>query len=195
MLISTSKGTTARSWHNRIANADCPNGVPSSRRWISSCMMIAVDEKASTTPRMTEASMPLPKRAASRPIAAAVNTTCKPPRPNTSRRMDHRRCIDMSSPIMNMRKITPSSARNSTSSGRAKVSHDSHGHCTANAASPYGPISVPKARKPSTGLMRKRASSGMSTPASARNRMISLRSGTGLWASIGKGKKEAVGGL
>ena len=31
---------------------------------------LAVDEKASTTPRMTEASTPLPKRAASRPIAA-----------------------------------------------------------------------------------------------------------------------------
>jgi len=136
MLISTSSGTTARSWKSRIANADWPNGVPSSRRWINNCMTIAVDEKASTTPRITEASMLLPNHNASAPTTVAEIPTCSPPRPNTSRRIDHRRSTDISRPIMNIRKITPSSARNSTSSGRAKVNHDNTGQEPASEARP-----------------------------------------------------------
>ena len=136
MLISTSSGTTARSWNSRIAKVDWPSGVPSSRRWISNCMTIAVDENASTTPRITAASMLLPNHSASAPTAAADSATCSPPSPNTSRRIDHRRSTDISRPIMNIRKITPSSARNSTSSGRAKVNHDSTGQVPASEARP-----------------------------------------------------------
>ncbi|OPZ04099.1 MAG: hypothetical protein BWZ09_02020 [Alphaproteobacteria bacterium ADurb.BinA305] len=136
MLISTSSGTTARSWNSRMANEAWPSGVPSSWRWISSCMTIAVDENASTTPRITAASMPLPNHSASPPTAAAESATCRPPSPNTSRRIDHRRSTDISRPIMNIRKMTPSSARNSTWSGRAKVSHDSGGQAFASEARP-----------------------------------------------------------
>ena len=79
-----------------MANVDWPKGEPSSRRWLSSCMTMAVDENASTAPKMREASTPLPKRQAAKPMTAVVKPTCRPPMPNTKRRMAHRRLTDIS---------------------------------------------------------------------------------------------------
>ena len=58
----------------------------------------------------TEAPGRAPQRLAISPMMAAEIATCRVPSPNTRRRMVTSRLNDSSSPMMNKRKTTPSSA-------------------------------------------------------------------------------------
>ena len=134
-------------------------------------MTIAVDEKASTTPSMT----------------AGLDTVAEPQREPSDRRcregdpyrrartpagIDHRCLTDISRPIMNIRKITPSSARNSPGRGaRGQNRQRRRGLCERGEA--VGVEWYPTDRKPSEhGVVFRRYSAGISTPLSARKRMI-----------------------
>ena len=103
-------GITARSWNSRTEKLVRPAAVVR-RRWLdSTSMTIAVEDRARHAPMMTEAAAPLPNSAATPPIMPAESTTCRLPRPNTSRRMVMSRSKESSSPIRKSRKTTPSSA-------------------------------------------------------------------------------------
>ena len=73
------------------------------------------DDIASAAPSAKMPARPTPRRGpSSQPMASVVpivSATCAPPSPNTMRRMDRRRGSENSSPIENIRKTTPNSAR------------------------------------------------------------------------------------
>jgi hypothetical protein len=77
---------------------------------MSNCMTMAVDDSDRHAPSTIDAAGELPNCHATAPITEAEITICKLPRPNTRRRICQSRSSDSSSPIMNSRKITPSSA-------------------------------------------------------------------------------------
>jgi len=82
---------------------------------------MAVDDMAATAPSATPACQPTPSMRAAHTASAAVATTCAPPRPNTMRRMVESFARLNSSPIENIRKTTPNSARRCVSSGLAAM--------------------------------------------------------------------------
>ena len=93
MEMNSRIGITARSWASRMEKLARP-AVVVRRRWLeSTSMTIAVDDKARQAPMMTDAAAPLPNSAARPPITPVDSTTCRLPRPNTSRRMVSRRSI------------------------------------------------------------------------------------------------------
>src|SRR6476660_4805552 len=116
-----------------------------------------------------------PDRSAIPPSAGAQIATCNAPSPNTSLRMRDRRSKDNSSPIMNSRNTTPSSAKICISSTSAKVSALMTGERSLKRPSTDGPSSTPAPRKPITGLMRSRRNSGMTTAAVPRKTSASLK--------------------
>ena len=109
-------GSTAKSWHSRMAKLVRPVAVPKRRFSASSCMTIAVDDSAKAPPSTIATGSVLSNNEAIAAITAPVTTTCAPPSPNTSRRMAHNRSSDSSRPIMNNRNTTPSSASTRTPS-------------------------------------------------------------------------------
>lgn len=128
--------------------------MPSSRRDDSSCITTAVDENDSARPMTSAGASGLPNAAATRPIAAALTSTCALPAANTQRRIAHSRSADSSRPIMNIRNITPISASTDTASRFGNTSQRSSGTSAAIRPSPKGPTRIPTARKPSTLLTR-----------------------------------------
>ena len=92
-----------------------PCSVSISVRSVSIFMMIAVEDIASAPPsakapaRLTSKNPPMTKPAAS--VNRIVRTTCDPPSPSTSLRIACSRVSENSSPIENIRKTTPNSAR------------------------------------------------------------------------------------
>ncbi len=113
--ITTSSGTTARSWNSSTPTMRLPCSVSSCSRSEIIFMMIAVDDIASAAPRANAPARPTPKYAPrSQPAARViriVSPTWAPPRPKTMRRIDRNRGSENSSPIENIRNTTPNSAR------------------------------------------------------------------------------------
>ena len=143
--ISTSNGTTAKSWNSSTPITRRPCSLSSSSRSAISFTRMAVDDIAIAEP---SAMAPCHVRSQARPRAAKpaasstlpitapriVSPTCDRPRPNTSERMLRSLGRLNSSPITNIRKTTPNSA-----SARAAAGSPA-------SASALGPISTPTAR-------------------------------------------------
>ena len=85
-----------------------------------------------------------------------------------------RRSQDSSTPIMNIRNTTPSSARCAISVRFEIVTAPSQGTVSVRRPRPDGPSSAPAPMKPRTGLTRRRWNNGTTIPAVTRNRMTSL---------------------
>ena len=87
-----------------------------SRSWLdSSSSTIAVDDSENDVPEHDRPRKDFVAKASATPaITALVSSTCKPPRPSTSRRMADSLANDSSRPIRNRRKTTPSSAMPAT---------------------------------------------------------------------------------
>mmetsp|Transcript_2577 Transcript_2577/g.7681 ORF Transcript_2577/g.7681 Transcript_2577/m.7681 type:complete len:294 (-) Transcript_2577:1468-2349(-) len=138
--MSISSTTTARSWNSSTLKAARPCRDPVSARSASTCMATAVEDRARPPPKMMA---PGPCTAASpdtvAAISAVVTMTWRPPRPNTNLCMERRRSRDSSSPMLNSRNTTPSSARCLTPSTSLTMPRA------------WGPMRAPPARKPSTG--------------------------------------------
>ena len=117
--ISTSSGTTARSWNSSTAITSRPCALSSSPRSTSSFDTIAVDDMARMPPSASPACHDAPNSVALPMASASVAATCAPPRPNTRRRMVFSLVRLNSRPIENIRKTTPSSARRLVSSRSA----------------------------------------------------------------------------
>jgi hypothetical protein len=79
------------SWASRIEKLVRPVAVDM-RRWLeSTSITIAVDDRARQEPMMTAAAAGAPAHATTAAIADALSSTCRKPRPNTSRRIVRRR--------------------------------------------------------------------------------------------------------
>ena len=99
-------------------------------------MTMAVEDRARAAPMAAAAGRGSPKAIATPAITAVHSATCSPPMPKTSRRMRRSRSQLSSSPIMNSRKTTPSSASWAMSSGLPMVTTASQGMVSASAPSP-----------------------------------------------------------
>ena len=88
---------------------------------ISTGMTIAVDDRARAAPMAAAGATSMPNSMASPVSTPRVTPTWAAPSPKTSRRMSRSRSQDSSSPIMNSRKTTPSSASWAMSSGLSTV--------------------------------------------------------------------------
>ncbi len=109
-LTSTSSGTTAMSSISSTAKEARPVAVPSRRCSASTCTTSAVEDSARQAPTMKASRGVRPKARMAAPITSAQAAILTLPMPKTSRRMVFRRSKESSSPIMNSRKTTPSSA-------------------------------------------------------------------------------------
>ncbi len=102
-------GIKARSWNSSTAKASRPAGVPSRSRSASIGSTMAVEDMARPVPSTAAPAHAMPAVWASAASTAAHTATWAVPRPNTARRMTHRRCGRSSSPIRNSSMTTPSS--------------------------------------------------------------------------------------
>ena len=132
--ISASSGIAARSWNSRIANARRPCSLASALRSASSCRPTAVDENASPKPTTSAARQSSPSASAMPPRTTPLTPICRPPTPNTGRRITRNRAGDSSSPITNSSSTTPISLAAST------------GSASRITRSPLGPRVTPAAR-------------------------------------------------
>ncbi len=140
--ISTSSGTTARSWNSRMPSTRRPCSLSSSPRSDSSLTTMAVLLMARVPPSASADCQPIcqtPPASRDSASKAAVNTaadttTCSSPSPNTCRRMARSLGRLNSKPMVNIRNTTPNSPRWRTPS-ELLVS-----------ASACGPIRMPAAR-------------------------------------------------
>ena len=117
--ISTSKGTTAKSWNSKMPTTRLPWSDSSSRRSATILITMAVLLMAMMPPSATaichdtlhQRGMIWPISSEAAVVTSTVSTTCAMPRPNTCVRMA--RSLDRlnSSPITNIRNTTPNSAR------------------------------------------------------------------------------------
>ncbi len=171
-----SSGATARSWASRIEKVARPAPAPMRFRSARTGSTMAVDDSARAMPATSAVSRVWPSSRNRADRAAVQARIWATPRPNTMRRMVFSRPHDSSSPIMNSRKATPSSASTAMSARSVMVSHSTQGATSANRPRPSGPSSTPAARKPSTGLTLNRLKMGTSTPAAARKTTRSLYS-------------------
>ncbi|MNS81314.1 hypothetical protein D3C72_1150250 [compost metagenome] len=136
MMISS--GTTARSWNSSTLMMLRPCSASSSMRSESILETMAVEDMASAPPSATEACHDSGKSQLKAQLAGTTasidSTTCEPPSPNTRRFIDCSLLRLNSSPIENIRKTTPNSARYLV--------------CAVSLASPsaWGPIRMPTAR-------------------------------------------------
>ena len=132
-LSSASNGTNARSWNSRM-----PIAMRLCVRFSSACspswrITIAVDDMASAPPIITAVRGGTLSPHSTTANAAVVSETCRPPMRNASRRMAIMRGSENSSPSVNTRNTTPSSARIGATPPAVK-------------SSAYGPSSMPTAR-------------------------------------------------
>ncbi len=110
-----STGITARSCASSTAKLARPTLVVSRSWFESNSSTIAVDDSDRLAPTMIAADGFLSTYQTAPDSTAVVMSTCKPPRPNTSRRIVNSRCSDNSSPIRNNRNTMPSWAIPATS--------------------------------------------------------------------------------
>ncbi len=167
-------GATARSWNSSTANVARPPSPCRRRCSASAGITRAVDDSARAAPTVRAAGQGAPRANAAAAPSARQAATCVPPRPNTSRRISRSRSHDSSSPIMNSRNTTPSSAISEISAGRETVRYPSHGAAWVKAPRPCGPSATPASMKPRIGLTFSRLNNGTTTPAVARNSTTSL---------------------
>ena len=172
--MANSIGATARSWNSSTAKLARPAGV--FRRFCSARTgrTTAVEDKASARPTMTEAANGTSRANRMMPMTREEASTWADPSPKTRRRRVRSRSHDSSTPIMNIRKITPNSARCAISDRLPMVKIDTQGTVSASRPRPNGPRIAPAPMKPSTGLMRSRWNSGTTTPAVTRKMIASL---------------------
>src|SRR5450830_538673 len=187
-------GTTIKSWNINMEKPAWPAGVCRERRSASNCITTAVDDTDSTRPSTMDASSGKTRQYTTMPIRPALATTSPTPAPNTQRRSAHKRSVDNSRPIINIRNITPSSARPLTCSARTNEKYLSQPKSPAHKPKPNGPIRAPTARKPKTWLTFRRCNRGINIPARARNSKVSRRYGKACCSSkIILRKKVIVG--
>ena len=144
--ISTSSGTTARSWNSSTPMTRRPCSDSSSSRSASSLATMAVDDIAIAPPSTTAPCQPISQGRALRlfqthtsrkcpsTAPAIVSATCDMPSPKTSVRMLRSLGRLNSSPMTNIRKTTPNSARYCTPA------------LSCAKASALGPMSTPTTR-------------------------------------------------
>ena len=140
--MSTSSGTTAKSWNSSTPMMRLPCSDSSSSRSAISLTTIAVLLMASAPDSASAVCQPAPPRSAPAQASASsaalakstVSSTCSKPRPNTCRRMARNLGRLNSSPITNIRNTTPNSPSRCTLSEFL---------ASANA---LGPISTPTTR-------------------------------------------------
>ena len=157
------RGTTAMSCNSKIEKVVRPKRVGRSPRSTSNCSTNAVEDSASPPPMIIAVFKLAPSAYATAAIAPPVIITCRVPRPNTLRPSVFSRETESSSPIMNNRNTTPSSA----SPCAALVS--------PIRPKAWGPIITPAARYPKIGLVRNRWKTGTTTTAAARKIRTSSR--------------------
>ena len=170
MGMTTRKGTTARSWNSRMPRARRPCRDCSSSCSVSCRATMAVDDNASAPPTTSAPSGLMPLHQAMPITIRVVSTTWAPPKPSTARRMERRWGMEISSPIMKSRKMTPASpirwmASLSGSQPRA-----------------WGPATTPTKRYPRIGGSWTRRSRATATTDSASRVMTSTM---GSWVMDG----------
>ncbi len=163
---SATSGMNARSWNSRTAKASRPARDVSRSRSASSGRTIAVDDMARPAPITTEDFQAMPAAPASSASTAPVIATWARPRPNTARRMIHRRCGRTSSPIRNSSITTP------------RLAIEAMASTSVISPSPAGPIAMPASRYPSTlpNPARRVSGTAMVAAASRTTRVVSMRS-------------------
>ena len=109
--IRIRSGTTAMSWKSSTPITSRPCAESSSRRSVRSLVSTAVELIASAPPSATPACQPSPKFMTMAQVRATVSRTCSAPSPNTMRFIAYSLGKENSSPIENIRKTTPNSAR------------------------------------------------------------------------------------
>ena len=157
-------GTIAISSNSSIESAALPTGelVPE----IGST--IAVDDSASARPSAIAPVQYWPIIASTSAMEVPMIVSSSAPSPKTSLRICHNRLNDSSSPMVNRSRMIPNSAKIARESGSDIVTAVSHLISGVSAPSPYGPTRMPISRKPITGVIRKRANSGMTIPAAPK---------------------------
>ncbi len=126
--------TTARSWKSRMPITSRPCGEASSIRSASILETIAVELIASAPPSARPAGQPKPRSCSTSTPAIVVIDTWTSPSPKTTRRIAFSCGRLNSSPIENMRKTMPNSAR-------WRVSAVAGTHARA-----FGPTAMPTSR-------------------------------------------------
>ena len=130
----TRNGPTDRSWISSTVKAERPKRVVMSPRSDSTCRTIAVEDSASPAPTATAAGPLSPISSATVAIATEVTMTWAAPSPRARPRISRMRSKGSSSPTVNSRNTTPSSAR-------ARIPSRS-----LTRPRPVGPITVPATR-------------------------------------------------
>mmetsp|Transcript_11596 Transcript_11596/g.48751 ORF Transcript_11596/g.48751 Transcript_11596/m.48751 type:complete len:284 (-) Transcript_11596:774-1625(-) len=106
--MSMSSTTTARSCSSSTENAALPCLLWLSPRSLSTCSTTAVDDSASAPPMTMPAWVVRPPtNTHTAAMAALVTTTCDSPRPKTNLRIELRRSMESSRPMLKSRKTTP----------------------------------------------------------------------------------------
>ncbi|MNG92232.1 hypothetical protein D3C79_511610 [compost metagenome] len=134
MGIITSSGTTARSWNSKMLTPSWARRVCSCFS-SPSCLITTAVEESARVPETTSAwGRVSPHHHPSQKNSEVVNSTCRPPTPSTSLRMESRRGSENSSPRENIRKTMPSSPMVCMIA------------CPVTMAAPWGPSSMPTNR-------------------------------------------------
>ena len=114
-------GATSMSWKRSTPSAVRPAGVAARCSLVSTCMTMAVDDRASARP-ITAAACPLtPNSQRVVPISVALRIACSPPAPNTILFMSQSFSNESSRPSRKSRNRTPSSAKGAAASGSETV--------------------------------------------------------------------------
>ena len=131
-------GTMAMSWKMRTPSADLPGGASISARSWRSLRTMAVLERETSIPMKTASRGVCPKARARKKVATPVMTTWREPPRITERQILTRLPRENSMPMEKRRRMTPTSARTSTSWTAWMM------------PSPWGPAMTPVRRKPRT---------------------------------------------
>ena len=189
-------GTRARSSNSSMASAARPTDV----RVPAIGRTNAVDDMASARPIPSAPFQCCPPTDSASASSRAEPMSSSAPRPKTCRRMAHSRSNESSSPTENSSRTMPNSAKGLRRAALVMVTAPSHGNRATSAPSPCGPTRMPTRMKPITGVMRKRAKTGMTIPAAPRITSASPRLGltamvdsTAMAACYGSGGRVSRG--
>ncbi len=116
-----STGATIRSWNSRMANTARPGVAFSRPRSAITGATRAVDAMTSAAAAATAPLGARPRARAAPARSAPAPRVCRAPRPNTCLRISLSRSQESSSPMLNNRNTTPSSAAAAISWGLATV--------------------------------------------------------------------------
>src|SRR5476651_1696557 len=113
---NVSSNTATTSWNSNTPIAFWPWLLKISPRLVSSLLTIAVDDNASPAPSNSAVVGDRPNSASKPPSSNPQHSTCRLPKPNTTRRRLSILVRENSRPRENSRNTTPSSARSGSSS-------------------------------------------------------------------------------